>query len=72
MNGLSLAALTTKDDFSSMDEMPEFAFAVQAVVQADTSVNVKKQSWGSGVNNPETFLWSKVLPMLYPGDSSNI
>lgn len=32
MNGLSLAALTTKDDFSSVDKMPQFAFAVPAVV----------------------------------------
>ncbi|QYT02905.1 hypothetical protein H0G86_009888 [Trichoderma simmonsii] len=40
MNVLSLATLTTKDDFSSMDEMPQLAFAVPAVVQADTSVNV--------------------------------
>ncbi|KAL6802483.1 hypothetical protein GGI42DRAFT_324562 [Trichoderma sp. SZMC 28013] len=38
--GLSLAALTTKDDFCSVDEMLQFTLAAPAVIQADTSLNV--------------------------------
>jgi hypothetical protein len=40
MDGLSLAALTTKDDFSSVDETLQFTLAAPAVLQADTYVNV--------------------------------
>ncbi|KAL7935549.1 late sexual development protein [Trichoderma chlorosporum] len=39
MNGLSLAALTTKDDFSSVGEMLQFTLAAPAVMQADTYLN---------------------------------
>lgn len=46
MTGLSLAALTTRGDFSAVDAIPEFTLAAPAVMQADHYLNLEDKLGG--------------------------